>query len=127
MRIGIISDPLNHPDWPQIRKFLVPAAERGNVPVLEANEAVWAVYAPELIGAATARLTYDDWGEIILSGGVEAKLWAVPLSDRISDWMRDEGMNAVRIYGRKGWARLLSDWQVIGSRNGMTAYERLLA
>lgn len=127
MRIGIIPDPLSHPDWLKMKALLEPAAKRGGVPVLAPNEAVWAVYDGRLMAAATARLTDAGHGEIILCGGSEAKEWAVPLADMICDWFRDEGMNAARIYGRRGWVRLLTGWRVIGCENGFTGLERALA
>lgn len=126
MLIGIIPDPLSHPDWFKIKALLDPAAKLGGVPILAPNEAVWAVYAPHLMAAATARLTDAGHGEIILCGGSEAKEWAMPLADRICDWFQAEGMTAARIYGRRGWARLLKDWRIIGCENGFTGFEKVL-
>ena len=126
MNIGIIPDPLNHPDWPKIKAFLEPAAKLGGVPVLDNREAVWAVYQGQLVAAATARLTDDQHGEIILCGGVGAKQWAMPLADLICRWFKDEGMKAAHIYGRRGWMRLLEGWAVIGEADNMTGYKRAL-
>ena len=126
MRIGIIPDPLSHPDWHKMKALLEPAAKRGGVPVLAPNEAVWAVYDGHLRAVATTRLTDAGHGEIILCGGSEAKEWAAPLADMICDWFRAEGMQAARIYGRKGWARLLKGWRILGQENGFTAFEKVL-
>lgn len=125
MIIGIVPDPLEHPDWPKIEALLQPAARQGGVPVLEEHEAVWAVYAPDLKAAATARLTVNNEGEIILCGGRESQLWAQALADRICDWFRDEGMRVAMIYGRRGWGRVLG-WQVTGEGNGIVAFKRVL-
>ena len=126
--IGIVPDPLAHPDWPQMKAFLEPAARLGHhAGLIERNEAVWAVYDGGLKAAATARLTVNNEGEIILCGGIDAKAWARPLADRICDWFTLEGMAVARIYGRKGWLRLLDDWRVVGGANGFTWLERALA
>ena len=127
VNIGIVPAPLSHPDWLKMKALLEPAARRGGVPVLAPNEAVWAVYDSHLRAAATARLTDAGHGEIILCGGSGAKEWAVPLADMICDWFRAEGMNAARIYGRRGWGRLLKDWKVLGCENGFTAFGKALA
>jgi len=124
--VGIIPEPERHPDWPAIKAFLEPAAKRGGVPVLEPDELVWAVYAPELVGAATARLTTDRFGEVILVGGCRHRAWIHELDELIGRWMRDEGMRSVRAYGRKGWVRVLKGWKVIGNEGDATGYERQL-
>ncbi|MCB4860791.1 hypothetical protein K7W03_14445 [Sphingobium sp. PNB] len=110
-----------------MKALLEPAARRGGVPVLAPSEAVWAVYEGHLRAVATARLTDAGHGEIILCGGSEAKEWAAPLADMICEWFRDEGMKAARIYGRRGWVRLLPGWRVIGCQNGFTGLEKVLA
>lgn len=68
----------------------------------------------------------DDFGEVVLVGGVDHRRWIDALDAMIGNWMRDEGMRAVRAYGRKGWVRVLKDWAVIGGQDGFTGYERLL-
>jgi hypothetical protein len=124
--IGVVPDPLRHPDWPRIEAFLAPAAERGGVPILEPGELVWAIYGPELLGAATARLTTDGFGEVILVGGRDHRRWIHQLDEAIGNAMREAGMNAVRAYGRKGWAKVLKNWTVIGDLAAGTGYERTL-
>lgn len=130
MNIGIVPDPVNQPDWPAIKAFLEPAAKRGGVPVLEKYEEVWTVEeGNELLAAATGRILPEDLiGEIILCGGKHAVLWAAPLADRMCDWFRTEGMTKARIYGRKGWHRLLAShgWQIIGAEGKYTGFERVL-
>lgn len=124
MNIGIVPDPLNHPDWQAIKAFLEPAAIRGGMPVYRDTWAVWAVYDGGLTGAATAHLAEGGWGEVVLVGGVNARRWIKELDDRIAAWLRDEGMSTVRAFGRKGWARLLKGWRVVGQVNGLTVFER---
>jgi hypothetical protein len=125
--IGILPDPTQDPRWPQIEAFLLPAAKRGGVPVLEENELVWIVQQDaELVGAATARLTYEGFGEVVLVGGNNARNWIHHLDWLLCSWMRREGMKSIRAYGRKGWARVLQGWSVIGTDGEALGYEKVL-
>ncbi len=130
MRIGIIADPLSHPDWPQMEAYLNLAAKivGADGQKLDPMHMVWAVYdGPVLMAATTARLTFAGFGEVVLVGGKDHRLWIKPLDEMIGRWMRDEGMASMRAYGRKGWARVLTDWEVCGVReDGLTIYERAL-
>lgn len=126
MIIGIVPDPQNHPDWPAIEALLDPAAKRGGVPVLETGELVWVVYDQGLVGAATARLTTAGFGEVVLVGGTDHRRWIHELDARIGAAMRDAGMKSVRAYGRKGWAKVLKNWTVIGADGEAVGYERTL-
>lgn len=94
--------------------------------MLERHEEVWAIYDPQLVGAATARLTSDGFGEVILVGGKNFPRWIAPLDALIGEWMALEGMKSVRAYGRKGWRRVLKNWTVIGSDGDAVGYERVL-
>jgi hypothetical protein len=126
VNIGIIAEPERHRDWPAIKAFLEPAAKRGGVPVLEPHEEVWAIYDPQLVGAATARLTSDGFGEVVLVGGRDFRRWLGPLDALLGEWMALEGMKSIRAYGRKGWRRILKNWTVIGSEGDAVGYERVL-
>lgn len=123
MIVTIVPDPLNQPDWPAIEAMLAPAA-RGAI--LDQNEVVWAVYDGPLIGAATARLTSEGFGEVVLIGGTGFRRWIVELEEMVSRWMRDEGMAAMRAYGRKGWARIGRHWNIIESKRDAVSYEKEL-
>lgn len=126
MIIGIIADPLSHPDWPQIEAFLDPSAKYGGTEILPEGHALWAVYdGLQLVGCATARLTVDDFGEVVLVGGRNAAKWIKALDAMIGNWMRDEGMKTMRAYGRKGWGRL-SGWELLGQQGKFYGYERQL-
>ena len=126
MRIGIIADPLTHPDWPAIERLLEPAAKRGGVPVWEPMFALWAVYEDGLIAAATARLTADGHGEVVLLGGKGFARWGAALDSAICGAMKQAGMRAVQVHGRKGWARIFRNYRIIGQRDGIMSYERSL-
>ena len=130
MIIGILPNPTQREDWPVIAKMLEPAAKRGGVPILEEHEEVWiAREGQELFGAATARILPEEKiGEIVLVGGRDRKRWIGGLDWRLGCWLRQEGMKAVRAYGRKGWKRELErlGWKVIGKEGDVVAYERAL-
>ena len=129
MNIGIVPDPTHSPDWPKIEAFLEPAAKLGGVPVLEPLEEVWtAVEGGDLFAAATARLTNDGLGEVVLVGGRDRKRWLAQLDQQLGRWFKMEGRRAMRAYGRKGWTRELEKlgWSVIGEKGGVTAYEKVL-
>lgn len=126
MIIGIVPDPLNHPDWHKMKAFLEPAAKFGDRPVLKPLEVVWAVYHPGLVGCAVTGLKTDGTGEVSLVGGRDHRSWIGALDDMIAAWMQREGMTAVRAYGRKGWRRVLSKWNSMELDDGMTGYERAL-
>ena len=87
---------------------------------------VWTIYDETLLGAATARLTVDDFGEVLLVGGTGHRRWINELDDLIAAWMRAEGMRSVRAYGRKGWVRVLKNWAVLGNEDDTVIYERIL-
>ena len=126
MRIGIIADPLNHPDWPTIEALLEPAAKLGNRPVYREWDAIWCVYDDrELIGVANARLTAEG-GEVALVGGRQHRKWIRKLDWLICSWMRREGMPVVRAFGRKGWRKVLTDWESMELEDGSTGYEKVL-
>lgn len=130
MNIGILSDPLSDPAWPQIKALLEPAAKLGGVPILEDNEEVWTVTdGGELLAAATGRICpAERHGEIILCGGADRKRWLGNLEWLLCAWFRAEGMKRAYAYGRKGWTKELSKmgWEVIGEEKGVTAYQKVL-
>jgi hypothetical protein len=127
LRIGILPDPTQDPRWNEIEALLAPAAIRGGVPVLEDNELVWIVLRDgELTGAATARLTHEGFGEVVLVGGLDAREWIHQLDWLLCSWMRREGMKSIRAYGRKGWVRVLKGWAVIGNDGTALGYEKVL-
>ena len=130
MIIGILPNPTRHKDWAKIKAYLEPAAKMGGVPVLEKHEEVWTVTeGGELLAAATGRILPDDKaGEIVLCGGRDVRRWVGQLQWLMCAWFRAEGMERVRIYGRKGWARFLHalGWNTISESGKVVAYEKAL-
>lgn len=127
LEIGIMPEPTRRPDWAAMSAYLEPAAKLGARGVIMPLEEVWTVHRDgELLAACVARLTVDRIGEIVLCGGRDPREWASKLADAICRWFREEGMILARIYGRKGWGRLLKDWRVMGCMDGATVFERVL-
>jgi hypothetical protein len=63
--------------------------------------------------AATTVLINSDIGKVCIitaCGGSGMKRW-LPLLDGIEAYARDEGCTRVRIYGRKGWLRVLDGYR----------------
>lgn len=126
LTIGVYPDAKNSRYWPKIVDFLQPAVDQGDRPMLLEHELVWTVHdGPELLAAATTRITRDGFAEVMFVGGRDYRRWLRPLDDMIAAWASDEGMSAVRAYGRRGWVRVLG-WDVLSVDGGSTIYERRL-
>jgi len=112
-------------EWDRIAPLLQAAADQGDGVIDLAGRHVWTCHddSGRLLAAATTRTTLDGHSEVELVGGHSFKRWLIPLRDKIEAWSRDEGMRAVRAYGRAGWAKVLG-WQVLGVVDGSTVYER---
>lgn len=124
--VGVIDDPTNSPCWEEAKTFLEPAAKLGNCPVLGDKHLLWIVaHDGKLVGAATTRVTLDGHAEVLLVGGRNFRVWLHHLDVAIGQWARDEGMTALRAYGRAGWKRVLG-WGCLGESEGSTVYERRL-
>lgn len=67
----------------------------------------------EIVAAVVTQLVETDADKvctIVACGGFGMRDW-LPLIDRLEQYARDEGCGVMRIFGRKGWARVLKDYQ----------------
>jgi hypothetical protein len=111
--------------WPHVRELIRRAIWRGDLdafgPIEHAVRVgnallwiVWDTHARKIIAAAVTELTVAMRRKvcvIIACAGERMPRW-LPLIEGIEKYARAEGCAAVRIVGRKGWARVLPDYRV---------------
>lgn len=67
---------------------------------------------PEVLASVVTQIWETERSTVCLilaCGGEKAREW-LPLMASIEQYARAEGCNKIRIYGRKGWLRLLPDF-----------------
>jgi len=108
--------------WECVKHWIRRAMERGDLGTFDEVEEIvmggqallWLVWnAPEIQGAAVTQIVTTQNSRvcvIVACGGENMRLW-LPLVERIENYARDEGCDAVRILGRKGWMRVLKDYR----------------
>lgn len=109
--------------WPHVRRMLRRAIERGGLSlvetvrdeVLSGRALLWLVWSDEKIDAAVVtQLTMTDAGKVcilVACGGTEMERW-LPLLEELEQYAKAEGCVAFRIFGRRGWARMLPTYKV---------------
>ncbi len=120
----ICVDPLRIQEiWPHVSHLIHAAVKRTNLnhtldielEVLHGKGLLWLAWDGSAIKAAatTALIRTDADLVCVLTacGGEEMNLW-LPLLPMIEQYARDEGCACMRIYGRKGWARVLPDYTI---------------
>lgn len=82
---------------------------------------LWA-YKPDRVRAALVTKIESNstgkWCLLLAAGGEDAKEW-LPYAESLEDWARSNGCDEMRIYGRRGWARLAGyreDWTRMSKR-----------
>lgn len=82
--------------------------------ILSGRSLLWLAWNGQAIEAAASTvLINSDIGKVCViaaCGGTGMKRW-LPLLDGIESYARDEGCTRVRIYGRKGWLRVLDGYR----------------
>ncbi len=111
--------------WPYCAPLIKSAMERGRLTdfalvehgVRNGNGLLWLAWkqdARKIMAAAVTELTSAN-GErfctIVACGGSDRAEW-LPLIEGLEKYARVEGCVAMRILGRRGWARLLPAYQV---------------
>jgi GNAT superfamily N-acetyltransferase len=112
-----------HEIWPHVRQLLEKACRRTGLnafadfeaDILAGRSLVWVAWNGHAIEAAAATvLINSDFGKvcvITLCAGRKMSRW-VKLIDRIEAYARDEGCARIRIFGRKGWLRVLETYEL---------------
>lgn len=109
--------------WPLVGEFIEAACMKFGEPLtsdlrddLDTGAALlWAAWDGEAFkAAATTMLVPQQTGDLVCHittcGGTDREQW-IDLMAGIEDWARQEGCGAVRITGRKGWARALRGYR----------------
>lgn len=109
--------------WPLAKKFIEAAANRTGLTqfcdiedaVLDGDELLWLAWNGETIEAAatTQLVSRPDKPVCVLTacGGDDMRRW-LPLLEQIEAYARNEGCSCVRIYGRQGWSRVLTNYEI---------------
>jgi len=108
--------------WPFVAPFLRKATEKTRLSsfadieseVIEGNGLLWVAWNERIEAAATTVLNKvgdDLYCTLTACGGTGVNDW-IGLLLGIEKYARIEGCKALRIFGRKGWAKLLKDYEV---------------
>lgn len=107
--------------WPHVRDRIKAAVERTNLSsfddieadVLKGLQLVWIAWnGQEILAAATTQLVKLRNKVCVLTAcaGYDRERW-LPLFASIEQYARDEGCSTMRIYGRRGWERVLEGYR----------------
>jgi hypothetical protein len=111
-----------HEIWPHVSGLILEAIRRTNLShtqdieydVLNGDGLLWVAWDGAAIqAAATTSLIKTDAEKVCVltaCGGAEMTQW-LALLPMIEAYARDEGCGCVRIFGRKGWARILDGYR----------------
>jgi len=122
MRLICIDPAQVHQFWPYAAPFIKAAMARGRLGdfdgiagSVQANRALlWIVWDGMRIKAAVVtELTSanrEKFCTIVACGGEDSGEW-LPLISGLEKYAKAEGCKAMRIWGRKGWQRVLPDYK----------------
>ena len=109
--------------WPHAHDLIARAIMRGGISrfadverdVLSGAALLWLAWDGQAIAAAAVtQLAATDLGKvciIVACAGQQMRRW-LPLIATVEDYARAEGCELVRIFGRKGWVRVLSRYRI---------------
>jgi hypothetical protein len=104
--------------WPHARDLIKAAIERtglsdfGDIEadVIEGEQLLWLAFSDHIEAAATTHLSRGVC-TLTACSGHERERW-LPLFAKIEDYARNEGAKTMRIFGRRGWERVLDGYRV---------------
>lgn len=108
--------------WPQAGPLIRSAIERTGLSefagiekeVLAGDQLLWLALSDHIEAAATTHLIKTPGRPVLVvtaCSGSQRERW-LPLFAKIEKYAQDEGCKCVRIYGRKGWQRVLNGYRV---------------
>ena len=108
--------------WPHASKLIKAAIDRTGLceftdiesQVLSGRQLLWLAWSGSIVAAATTELVKIN-GHLVCvltaCGGHQRERW-LPLLAKIEQFAKDEGCSCLRIFGRRGWERVLNDYRV---------------
>jgi hypothetical protein len=104
--------------WPLARDLICAAIERTDLSdfadiekdVLSGDQLLWLAISDRVEAAATTHLSRNVC-TLTACSGHQRERW-LPLFARIEKYAKDECCSTMRIYGRKGWERVLDGYRV---------------
>lgn len=104
--------------WPFARHLIKAAVDRTDLSkfedieraVLSGEHLLWLAWNEKIEAAATTHLS-NNVCILVACGGHDRERW-LPLFAKIEQYAKDEGCRCVRIYGRKGWERVLTGYKI---------------
>jgi hypothetical protein len=111
-----------HQIWPHVGLLLKAACRRTKLnafadieaDILAGRSLLWLAWNGHAVESAAATILINsEIGKVCIMtvcGGRNMKRW-LPLIGQIENYASDEGCNRVRIYGRKGWLRVLEGYE----------------
>jgi hypothetical protein len=112
-----------HEFWPHVSDLIHRAIRRTNLShsqdidfdVLNGDGLLWIAWNGRAVeAAATSSLIETDTEKICVltaCGGENMRRW-IGLLGKIEDYAKAEGCSRVRIFGRKGWVRMLERYRI---------------
>jgi hypothetical protein len=111
-----------HEIWPQARELIRAAIEETDLSefsdieydVLCGDQLLWLAISDHVEAAATTHLIKTRGKPILIvtaCSGAQMDRW-LSLRARVESYAKAEGCSRVRLYGRKGWERVLKDYRV---------------
>jgi hypothetical protein len=113
-----------HEVWPQAEPMLRAAIARGRISdfasvrdrVFDGAALLWIVCNGQQIEAAALTelqaIGAETFCTIVACGGRRSRAW-IGLIARLEDYAKAEACRAMRLYGRRGWLRVLPDYRQI--------------
>lgn len=103
--------------WPYAGPMIRVAIERTRLSefedierqVLAGEQLLWLAWSDHIEAAATTHLTRGVC-TLTACSGHQRERW-LPLFEAIEKYAKDEGCSTMRIYGRKGWERVLDGYR----------------
>jgi hypothetical protein len=103
--------------WPHARALIKTAIEKTDLSdfddierdVLSGDQLLWLAWSGSIEAAATTHLSRGVC-TLTACAGHHRERW-LPLFEKIEDYAKAEGCKSMRLYGRRGWERVLNGYR----------------